>query len=317
VLYLYDNQIEVIENLEFAQILQYLYLQNNLIKEIPPMPTMANLTKLFLDENEIQYVTGLDLCTKLEELHIANQRLPQFTALEFDPQCLDTFSRTLKVLEISGNGIRSLLPFTKLYRLRKLLCANNQIHDMIEIEDIVRLPELQEANFIGNPVCKTSRYRDNTIGASSDSLSFLDEVRIQRHQHIAIRGLQAHRRKLGLTMPTSSGNRRGTGGHGDDYDHDEGGGEGLGDDSGGHSNLDAYYLNTSGGGGSGGDIAQESSAYSAGGGGENSGGPESHVHSTVGGDFTDSPQKSIADGNGAGGSGGGEASGLHLETEDA
>ena len=108
-MYLYDNNIEQIENLEFDLILQYLYLQNNIIKEIPPLPTMANLTKLFLDDNDIQYVTGLDLCVKLEELRIASQRLPQFTALEFDPVCLEAFSKTLKVLEISGNKIRSLL----------------------------------------------------------------------------------------------------------------------------------------------------------------------------------------------------------------
>lgn len=201
VLYLYDNYIELIENLGFANILQYLYLQNNFIREIPPLPTMVNLTKLFLDENEIQYVTGLDLCVKLEELHIADQRLPQFTALEFDPACLEAFSRTLKVLEISGNRIRSLLPFAKLYRLKTLVCANNHVSDISHVQNIVTLSDLEAANFSGNPCCKVSRYRDLVIAASSDALCFLDEVRIQRHQHIAIRGLQAHRRKIGVAMP--------------------------------------------------------------------------------------------------------------------
>ena len=164
---------------------------------------MVNLTKLFLDENQIQYVTGLDLCTKLEELHLANQRLPQLTALEFDPACLESFSKNLKVLEISGNGIRSLLPFCKLYYLRNLVCANNQVNDISHIENIVALGRLEEANFSGNPCCKISRYRDLVIAASSDALCFLDEIRIQRHQHIAIRGLMAHRRKLGLSLPAS------------------------------------------------------------------------------------------------------------------
>jgi protein phosphatase 1 regulatory subunit 42 len=201
VLYLYDNHIEFIENLSFAAILQYLYLQNNLIKEIPPLPTMVNLTKLFLDENEIQYVTGLDMCVKLEELHLADQRLPQFTALEFDPVCLEAFSRTLKVLEISGNRIRSLLPFSKLYRLKNLICANNHVTDISHVQNIVTLTELESADFSGNPCCKVSRYRDLVISASSDALCHLDTVRIQRHQHIAIRGLQAHRRRIGVAMP--------------------------------------------------------------------------------------------------------------------
>jgi len=202
-LYLYDNQIDAIENLAFATILQYLYLQNNIIPVIPQLSTMINLTKLFLDENQIQYVTGLELCVKLEELHIANQRLPPLTSLEFDPLCLEAFSRTLKVLEISGNGIRSLLPFCKLYQLRNFVCSNNAVQDISHIENIVMLTQLQEANFSGNPCCKTSRYRDLVIAASSDALCFLDTVRIQRHQHIAIRGLMAHRRKLGLSLPAS------------------------------------------------------------------------------------------------------------------
>lgn len=201
VLYLYDNHIEFVENLGFAAILQYLYLQNNLIKEIPPLPTMVNLTKLFLDENEIQYVTGLDMCVKLEELRIADQRLPQFTALEFDPVCLEAFSRTLKVLEISGNRIRSLLPFSKLYRLKSLICANNHVTDISHVQNIVTLTELESADFSGNPCCKVSRYRDLVISASSDALCHLDTIRIQRHQHIAIRGLQAHRRRIGVAMP--------------------------------------------------------------------------------------------------------------------
>ena len=198
---MYDNNIEQIENLEFALILQYLYLQNNIIKEIPPLPTMANLTKLFLDENDIQYITGLDLCVKLEELRVASQRLPQFTALEFDPVCLEAFSKTLKVLEISGNKIRSLLPFAKLGKLKQFICANNQVTDISHIENIVTLPDLEGADFSGNPCCKIARYRDLVIAASSDALCFLDGVRIQRHQHIAIRGLQAHRRKIGVVMP--------------------------------------------------------------------------------------------------------------------
>ena len=40
------------------------------------------------------------------------------------------------------------------------------------------------------------RYRDYAIGASADSLIVLDGLPIQKHQQIAIKGLQAHRRKI-------------------------------------------------------------------------------------------------------------------------
>lgn len=189
----------MIENLEFAEILQYLYLQNNLIREIPPLP-MANLTKLYLGENEVQYISGLEACVRLEELHVARQRLPPLTSLDFDPASLDVISKTLRVLDISGDGIRSLLPFRRLVRLRKFICSENEVSDLSHVEEIVSLPELEEANFKGSPCCKLNRYRDHVIGASTDTLKILDEVDVLRHQHIAIRGLQAHRRKLGVAL---------------------------------------------------------------------------------------------------------------------
>lgn len=201
VLYLYDNQIEVIENLEFASTLQYLQLQCNEIKEIPEL-AMPNLTKLFLDENEIAYVSGLEHCVKLEELHISKQRLPSFTSLQFDPLSLSAMSRTLQVLEISGNGISLLNPFVVLHNLRKLYAANNQVVDLAEIESIICLSKLAEATFIGNPCSNISQYRDYAIGASSDALRILDDLPVQKHQQVAIRGLMQHRRKLGLA-PTN------------------------------------------------------------------------------------------------------------------
>ena len=201
VLYLYDNQIEIIENLDFASTLQYLQLQCNEIKEIPEL-VMPNLTKLFLDENEIAYVSGLENCVKLEEFHIGKQRLPSFTSLQFDPLSLSAMSRTLQVLEISGNGISLLNPFAVLHNLRKLYASNNQVIDLAEIESIICLSKLAEATFLGNPCSNISQYRDYAIGASSDALRILDDLPVQKHQQVAIRGLMQHRRKLGLA-PTN------------------------------------------------------------------------------------------------------------------
>lgn len=196
VLYLYDNQIELIQNLGFSTILQYLYLHNNLIKEIPNLP-MPNLKKLYLDDNEIQTVSGLTNCVNLEELHIARQRLPSYASLQFQQESLNSINRSLQVLEISGNGIVLLSPFAVLYNLRKLYCQDNKIIDLAEVEIIIALPRLEEANFIGNPCCTQFKYRDTAIGASSDSFQILDELAVPKHQQIAIRGLMAHRRKIG------------------------------------------------------------------------------------------------------------------------
>jgi len=208
VLYLYDNQIENIQNLEFASILQYLYLQNNYLKELP-MFTMSSLRKLFLDENEIKYVTGLSACKNLEELHVPRQRLQTFSCLEFDPESLHAISHSLQVLEISSNGVSRLNQFTVLYNLRKFVCKDNAVVDLSEVQSIVSLPNLEEADFSGNPCATLMKYRDITIGAASDIFSVLDEVPIPKHQQVAIKGLMAHRRKIGAIsryQPSTSTN---------------------------------------------------------------------------------------------------------------
>lgn len=158
---------------------------------------MPSLRKIYLDDNEIKEVTGLQECTNLEELHVARQRLPSFTSLQFDPVTLQAISRSLQVLEISACGISILAPFTVLYNLRKLFCKDNAVVDLAEVEAVVSLPRLEEANFTGNPCCKLSKYRDITIGAAGDSFALLDEVPIPKHQQVAIRGLMEHRRNIG------------------------------------------------------------------------------------------------------------------------
>lgn len=197
VLYLYDNAIEEIENLEFASIVQYLHLQNNQIRSIPQLP-MPSLTKLYLDANEITLVSGLQDCTKLEELHVASQRLPAMTSLDFDMGSLEAVARTLQVLEVSNNYLQRLRPFVILANLRKIFARDNDVSDLDEIEAICALPCLAEAVFSGNPCCGDLKYRDHAIGASSDALKILDGQPILRHQQIAIRGLMVHRRKCGF-----------------------------------------------------------------------------------------------------------------------
>lgn len=186
VLYLYDNQIERIENLDFAANLQYLHLQNNVISEVPQL-SIPSLTKLYLDENKISCLSGLDECSMLEELHIAHQNLPSKAYLQFDNNSLTAICRSLMTLEISGTGIEILAPFFVLKNLRKLLCAANRIRSLCDISVMVALQYISEVNFVGNPCCNLMKYRDNVIGASSQSLLLLDDVPVLPHQSTAIK----------------------------------------------------------------------------------------------------------------------------------
>lgn len=197
VLYLYDNQIDLIQNLDFATLLQYLYLQNNQIKEIPPL-NMPNLRKLFLDDNSISYLTGLNACGNLEELRVARQKLPNFSSLQFDAASLNAISGSLLVIDVSGNGITKLIQFSCLTNLRKFICKNNGVVDLNEAAIIVGISNLEEANFIGNPITKLSKYRDHVIGTCAETFAILDELPIPKHQQVAIKGLMMHRRKIGV-----------------------------------------------------------------------------------------------------------------------
>ena len=203
VLYLYDNKIEEIENLDFAKNLAYLYLENNLISNMCTF-TNSKLKKLYLDENQIQLVCGLEHLPNLEVLSVSRQRLPPNEILKFDISTLNSISNSLEVLDISGNNLSVLQPFTKLYNLRKLFCSDNKITNVAEIECVVCLPELVEVNFKRNPVCSLRKYRDYVIGAACDNLREFDDTAITLKNIEAIRGVQALRRRTGLNERTDS-----------------------------------------------------------------------------------------------------------------
>ena len=111
---------------------------------------------------------------------------------------LQALAARLEVLEVSGNGIQEMKPFSVLYNLHRIYAGDNNITDLGEIELIVGLQKLELAVFEGNPCCSHLRYRDSAIGASSDSLKSLDGKPVLRHQQVAIRGLMVHRRKCGF-----------------------------------------------------------------------------------------------------------------------
>lgn len=203
VLYLYDNNIAEIENLDFAKGLAYLYLENNMISELPTI-TNTKLKKLYLDENEIREVSGLGELINLEVLSVSRQRLSENDFLKFDTQSLAAISRTLEVLDISGNHLSILKPFTGLYNLRKLFCSDNKIDNIAEIESVMGLPELVEVNFKRNPVCSLRKYRDYVLGSASDTLREFDDTAVTLKNIEAVRGIQQLRKRVGLNDRSDS-----------------------------------------------------------------------------------------------------------------
>lgn len=92
VMYMQNNCITKIENLNFAVNLTHLYLQHNNLTKIENLQTLRNLTHLFLGYNNISVIEGLENLDKLLELHVENQHLSAGESLIFDPRSLQTIS---------------------------------------------------------------------------------------------------------------------------------------------------------------------------------------------------------------------------------
>lgn len=94
VIYLQNNALTRIENLDFAENLTNLYMQHNNLTKIDNLGALRNLTKLCLGHNCISVVEGLENLEKLCELHIEKQRLLKGEFLIFEPRTLEALSVT-------------------------------------------------------------------------------------------------------------------------------------------------------------------------------------------------------------------------------
>lgn len=89
VLYLHNNYIENLNNLETLYNLTHLYLQWNKISVIENLECLRNLKKLYLGYNNITVLEKLEGLKKLKELHIEKQNAKSGETICFDPRCLE------------------------------------------------------------------------------------------------------------------------------------------------------------------------------------------------------------------------------------
>ncbi|PSN40747.1 Protein phosphatase 1 regulatory subunit 42, partial [Blattella germanica] len=207
VLYLQNNCLTKIENIDYATHLTHLYLQANKINKIENLNGLKKLKKLYLGHNCIAVIEGLDkLCNlqelhiqkqnlpqgetlhfdprttkslaviiegldklcNLQELHIQKQNLPQGETLHFDPRTTKSLARCLRILDISANGLTSIAELENLLELQHLIARNNCINNINDITDTVsHWTCLTEMELQGNPVCLHQKYRERIITCSN------------------------------------------------------------------------------------------------------------------------------------------------------
>lgn len=164
VLYLYDNQLPSIPNLNQNQCLTMLYLQNNHISKIEGLAFLTRLTKLYLGGNCITVIEGLEKLVKLQELHVENQSLPPGEKLLFDPRTIKAISESLKVLNISGNNLDSIRDLECLTQMSHFISIDNHLNDMKELAHVLgQWYFLNRLDLMGNPLCHKAKYRDRII----------------------------------------------------------------------------------------------------------------------------------------------------------
>lgn len=164
VLYLYDNQLTEVPCLNFNCNLTHLYLQNNHITKVTNLGALTKVIKLYLGGNQITVIEGLDKLEQLQELHLEHQRLPAGEKLLFDPRSLQSISKNLEVLNISGNNLESLTDLEVLHNLTQLFASDNDLNDMRELSKLLALcPKLIHLELAGNPLCHQPKYKDRII----------------------------------------------------------------------------------------------------------------------------------------------------------
>ncbi|KAF1328757.1 Phosphatase 1 regulatory subunit 42 protein, partial [Globisporangium splendens] len=194
VLYLYDNEIDVMENLDAVPQLTHLHLQNNRIGRMEGLDALAQLEKLYLEGNCIARLEGLQNCYCVQELHLSNQNVPASTPFSFDLQTMQALSRSLRILNLSNCRITSTTPLAMLRNLEQLDLSTNAISELEDVFQLLSsLSSLTELDLRMNPVTNIPRYREKAITFSSSRLALLDKKDIDVNQRRMMQSHLAHK----------------------------------------------------------------------------------------------------------------------------
>ena len=131
-LYLNNNQITKIENLDNNIDLTDLNLNNNKITKIENLDKLVNLQTLFLSLNKITKIENIDKNINLQELYLYDNQINKIENLDKNIN--------LKILYLQNNQINKIENLDNLINLIDLYLSNNKIS---KIENIHHLDKLK------------------------------------------------------------------------------------------------------------------------------------------------------------------------------
>eukprot|EP00347_Sterkiella_histriomuscorum_P006256 403353466 len=146
VLYLFDNQIQLIQPLAFKPLTQLIQLSlyNNKLTRMNGFEGLKSLRKLYLEKNCLSRLEGLTDCSQLEELYLSGQVLPQELEFTFDDYSLATIAQSLKILDISNSRVIRPQQLYYCENLDSLNLSKNQIEDFEEDQVVLLSRTVQE-----------------------------------------------------------------------------------------------------------------------------------------------------------------------------
>lgn len=145
---LYDNQIEVIGNLEGLKSLTVLLLGKNRITDISGLVCVKNtLRVLDLHGNKISNISAkISALQELKSLNLAGNLLKQVQDKDF------AGLYCLKELNLKRNKIKKICGFEDLRNLERLWLCHNELQRVEDMSSIARALNLKEVTIENNPV---------------------------------------------------------------------------------------------------------------------------------------------------------------------
>lgn len=170
-----NQNISKIAHLECCPLLETLFLNDNRIKRIENLQNNLKLKKLYIGGNQITDVSGIKCLRNLEVVHLHDNVIKQVDAVGM--------CGMLRCLWLAGNQISEIgRNLDALKHLEELNLAGNLISDLNEIRNLARLSfvknlSLSEPHFGDNPVCNLCNYHTYALHYMSH-LSELDAIKI-------------------------------------------------------------------------------------------------------------------------------------------
>jgi hypothetical protein len=173
-IYAYENRIAYVSGLGRLK-LEKLYLQDNDVFTLQDWSDdLPELRTLHFQNNRVPALDGLMRSHRLEELLVNDQRIEQ--PLRLHLPTLRAISPSLRMLDISRNGLTDVAPLAVLTRLENLTAKDNCIASVKHgglAEVLGSCRELEKIWLMGNPLTNQRKYRDQVI-LNSNSVQEID-----------------------------------------------------------------------------------------------------------------------------------------------